>query len=349
MSGRSYKNINQCTSKVSELKNNFINLINSNPEAALDILKEMRINLGLAIYYDEISKKNIINKSKNKISEDDLINLSASTSQIYCIHSNIRYCEKLLYKNKQGYTTNTLMSDTTGSDNVTLNSNADADADIPRSKSKYQSQSTYLPVKYNDSNMSAKSNIGQASQKRYNIRPGPNGTDDVISIQGLRSESDYGQLLKQTGGDKEELVTDTDNDPINTTEYINNLTTTEARNLETNIDNNTGSAATTDTEATEINPNNPTLVNYWADWCPASNRFLTVWNEFKKNYKQDFPDLNVISINVQKNPELQALATKVGVVGYPSLILFYNNKIYKKTGGTPLQEIKNFINGIING
>jgi len=76
--------------------------------------------------------------------------------------------------------------------------------------------------------------------------------------------------------------------------------------------------------ATPDDENKPTLVNVYADWCPASKSFLTTWTEFKKT---NSANIQLAEINVGRDMELNKMVQKIGVDAYPKLVLFHNGKI----------------------
>lgn len=127
---------------------------------------------------------------------------------------------------------------------------------------------------------------------------------------------------------------------INTSDYIENIDTTEANRLQslyTNIDN------LSNKNDLELDVDKPTLVLYWADWCPASKRFKPIWDNFVKNSANSFHNLQVIDVNTGKNKELFELAKKIGIEGYPSMAMFCNGSINIATGGRQENEIIQFV------
>jgi len=91
----------------------------------------------------------------------------------------------------------------------------------------------------------------------------------------------------------------------------------------------------------------PTLINYWADWCGASNRFNPTWKTFKSNVETKYPHLQITELNVGNDQKLIKLASRVGVKGYPTLVLFYNNKIHSQAGNMSIDQIHLFIDKVI--
>ena len=78
------------------------------------------------------------------------------------------------------------------------------------------------------------------------------------------------------------------------------------------------------------------LVDFYADWCGPCQMMGQV---LEKN--EDSIDIPIIKINTDKHSEI---ATKIGVMSIPTLILMENSKeIAKKIGFMPKEEIIDFI------
>ncbi len=93
----------------------------------------------------------------------------------------------------------------------------------------------------------------------------------------------------------------------------------------------------------------PTIINYWADWCGPSNRFLPNWKEFVAKAKANFPELQVLDLNVGKDKKKNELAMNVGVEGYPTIVVFYKGKKHPKVAGKmTAEDVNTFVKGIIN-
>lgn len=124
----------------------------------------------------------------------------------------------------------------------------------------------------------------------------------------------------------------------NTTEYINNLTTTEANNLFSNENQKGGE------DKNEMDVKKPTIINYWADWCGYSKKFLPKWEKFKIEAKEKYPNLQVLDLNVKNDEELNNMAKKAGVSGYPTLVLYKDgNKKYSIASNMNTDDIIKFI------
>ncbi len=133
----------------------------------------------------------------------------------------------------------------------------------------------------------------------------------------------------------------------NTTDYVNNITTTDANNLYSTYNKNTQTGGQVET-VNGYDINNPTIVNYWADWCGYSKKFSPHWEKFKKTAITNFPNLQITEINVKTDKELNSLAKRAGVNGYPTVIFYYDKKPnYHIAGNSTDEDINNFIRKIM--
>ena len=88
----------------------------------------------------------------------------------------------------------------------------------------------------------------------------------------------------------------------------------------------------------------PTLLCIWANWCHFSNDFMKKdgdWEKFKK--ESNFPNLQIIDIDVDNNKELMDYASKINVVSYPSIILFTGDEICRFEEKRSVENLKNFV------
>lgn len=94
--------------------------------------------------------------------------------------------------------------------------------------------------------------------------------------------------------------------------------------------------------------NNPTLINYWADWCGHSRQFLPIWKAFKEAARQRYPQLQVTELNIGRNRELEALAREVGVMGYPSVVFLHGGNVHHMKDARTLENIGKFVDSVMN-
>lgn len=77
----------------------------------------------------------------------------------------------------------------------------------------------------------------------------------------------------------------------------------------------------------EIKSKDKAFVLFYATWCPFSQRFLPVFEEYsKKNPKE------CISVIVDEAPEL---CEEYNIEYYPTVILFKNGKVQKRLDAKP--------------
>lgn len=111
-----------------------------------------------------------------------------------------------------------------------------------------------------------------------------------------------------------------------TTEILNKLNSEQISELMKEYEekkNNKNSLSTSKT----------TIVNYYANWCGPSKKFYPHWVEFKKMAELKYPNLQVLELDVGTDKELSDLAEKVGVTGYPTVILFHKGQVIKRNAG----------------
>ena len=147
-------------------------------------------------------------------------------------------------------------------------------------------------------------------------------------------------------------------DTINTSDYINNLTSSEAARLASEyeknkitekspLNSNLNSKQTNQNGGIFFDINKPTLINYYADWCGFSQKFLPVWNEFKSKGNK-YPELQITELNIGMDKQLNKIALKAGVNGYPTIVLFYKGKTYPQVASNlSVDDINRFIGSII--
>ena len=78
---------------------------------------------------------------------------------------------------------------------------------------------------------------------------------------------------------------------------------------------------------TALSSKEKAFVLFYASWCPFSQRFLPIFEE----YAQDNP-LECLSVVVDDKPDL---CDKYSIEYYPTVILFKKGKIYKRLDAAP--------------
>jgi thioredoxin 1 len=88
-----------------------------------------------------------------------------------------------------------------------------------------------------------------------------------------------------------------------------------------------------------INSNQPTLVDFHADWCGPCKMLAPILKEVKHELKDS---IKIVKIDVDKN---QVIASKYQVRGVPTMILFKNgNQLWRQSGVVQKNDIIATIN-----
>ena len=84
------------------------------------------------------------------------------------------------------------------------------------------------------------------------------------------------------------------------------------------------------------------VVLYYANWCGYSKQFLPEWNKFVVYAKKNLPHINVEEIVCENGKE--GLCKNRGVKGYPSVLMYKNNKTILFEGKRDAQALVQFCN-----
>jgi len=83
----------------------------------------------------------------------------------------------------------------------------------------------------------------------------------------------------------------------------------------------------------------PALVDFWAPWCGPCQRIAPIIEELATEYKDK---VKVAKINVD---ESRKVATDLGVMSIPTLMLFKGGKVIEKVIGlVPKDRLKEIVN-----
>ncbi len=82
----------------------------------------------------------------------------------------------------------------------------------------------------------------------------------------------------------------------------------------------------------------PVLVDYWAEWCGPCKMIAPILDEVSKDYSDK---LQVAKVNVDDN---QDIASKYGIRGIPTLMLFRNGAVVAtKVGALSKSQLTAFL------
>ncbi|HZH07748.1 MAG TPA: thioredoxin TrxA [Lautropia sp.] len=91
-------------------------------------------------------------------------------------------------------------------------------------------------------------------------------------------------------------------------------------------------------EADVLKAEAPVLVDYWAEWCGPCKMIAPILDEVSRDYADK---LNVAKVNVDENQEI---ASKYGIRGIPTLMLFRNGAVVAtKVGALSKSQLTAFL------
>ena len=91
-------------------------------------------------------------------------------------------------------------------------------------------------------------------------------------------------------------------------------------------------------DADVLKAEHPVLVDYWAEWCGPCKLIAPILDEVSRDYGDK---LRVAKVNVDENQEI---ASKYGIRGIPTLMLFRNGAVVAtKVGALSKSQLTAFL------
>lgn len=91
-------------------------------------------------------------------------------------------------------------------------------------------------------------------------------------------------------------------------------------------------------DADVLKAEHPVLVDYWAEWCGPCKLIAPILDEVSRDYGDK---LQVAKVNVDENQEI---ASKYGIRGIPTLMLFRNGAVVAtKVGALSKSQLTAFL------
>jgi thiol-disulfide isomerase/thioredoxin len=312
--------------KIDELELQFRKICTMDRQKAINIIADMRVLHTKCLYCHCDS----ISKSAGK-QQNELIQISVNESALHVAHCIIRRSEKKIFGDKL----------------------SDVDTDIGTDSKTIQKNSRPYTVRSQVFNSMSGS---EPSKCNAVIRRNPETGVNEISIHGLSpslstsmgnsdsffvAETSKPTSTYKSANTNSKNIFDIASSLNNTSDRLGNMGSTEANKLLST--SNTFRRFRQGGGADKFDVNKATLINFWADWCPASIAFLNDWNKFKEDAVNKYPDLQVIDLNVQRDENKVNIAKSANVNAYPTLVLFCNDEVNHSAGGRSPSAVSKFV------
>ncbi|NOQ73482.1 MAG: thioredoxin [Crocinitomix sp.] len=83
-----------------------------------------------------------------------------------------------------------------------------------------------------------------------------------------------------------------------------------------------------------INSETPVLIDFHAVWCGPCKTLAPIIKEVKGNFGEK---LTILKVDIDKN---QSIASKLGIKGVPTLVLYQNGKqLWRQSGVIPASQL----------
>lgn len=322
-----HEQIKQYVNEISNLKDKFDHSHDLNEKKKyLDAIRDLHGKTRSLVLKHEIDRINDFQKDYKLISKNNCL--------ISYMELCIRKCEKKLRSNGQEGTSDEIFIPQEGSKKYTLRPKNDmyelslnlptetTTAPIKKNGVRYDSPSStkYLDELRTTNSATSDDELSVIGFAEKRGRPIQTGGDETLSgqVNGVQT-TEGNNLVDEYLRNLKDLMHH--NNPT-LSDQINNLETTEANELVDEYDKGLKGI-----KASMYDVKKPTLLRIWASWCGPSRESTPAWKEFEKS--STIPGLQIVDLDVGNDPIKQNLAKSLNVMGFPTILLFKDGKIFK--------------------